>query len=181
MTTHNIFKTLLFMFFAVFMLSACGGGGSNGSADVNTTNGKASASATEFIVYKNPQCGCCSLWVKHMENAGFRLQTKDVNDVSPVKREFDIGLPEQSCHTAVWDNGKTQYAFEGHVPAPVVQRFLEKTPANARGLLVPGMPLGSPGMEQGDMRMAYNVLLLKNGGATEVYARVDDAGNISFQ
>lgn len=176
MTINNAIKALLFIPLALLAMAGCG----QNSADAGNVK-NSGASLAEFTVYKDPNCGCCSLWIKHMESSGFQMKAQDVDDVSSMKREFDIGLSQQSCHTAVWDDGKTRYVFEGHVPASLVQRFLTERPENAKGLLVPGMPVGSPGMEHGDMRMPYDVLLLKNGGATEVYAHVDDAGNISPQ
>lgn len=128
---------------------------------------------TEFVVHKDPQCGCCGKWIAHMENSGFTLEAKDSGDLSGIKREFGIKPSQQSCHTAVWRSGETRYVFEGHIPASVVRKFLDAPPKNARGLLVPGMPVGSPGMEYGDQKMPYDVLLLKNDGSTEVYARIE--------
>ena len=157
---------------ALFGLAAC-----TQESVGNAVQANAPSALAAFTVYKDPQCSCCSLWVEHMEDAGFQLQTRNIGDVSPIKRDFGIGLSQQSCHTAVWDNGQTRYVFEGHVPAALVQRFLQEKPENARGLLVPGMPVGSPGMEQGNLRMPYDVLLLKSDGATEVYAHVD--GNVA--
>lgn len=132
-----------------------------------------SPAAAEFVVYKDPQCGCCNKWIEHMKNSGFVLAGKDTADLSGIKREFDLKAEQQSCHTAVWRSGETRYVFEGHVPASLVQRFLDAPPENARGLLVPGMPVGSPGMEYGDQRMPYDVLLLRHDGTTEVYAHVE--------
>ncbi|HEX7028718.1 MAG TPA: DUF411 domain-containing protein [Gammaproteobacteria bacterium] len=170
MTFANAIKVFLFIPLALTVLSACG----EKSADAGNSKGGGPALAA-FTVYKDPNCGCCSLWIKHMESAGFQLEGKNVDDVSPVKREFGIGLSHRSCHTAVWDDGEARYVFEGHVPAPLVQRFLNERPENGLGLLVPGMPVGSPGMEHGDMRMPYDVLLLRKDGSTEVYAHI--AGN----
>ncbi len=95
-------------------------------------------------VYKSPACGCCGEWVKHMQASGFRVEIRDVADVTPFRRKY--GVPDQmsSCHTAIVG----RYVIEGHVPAADVKRLLrEKT--KARGLAVPGMVDGSPGMEQG--------------------------------
>ena len=92
-------------------------------------------------VYKSPTCGCCGEWVKHMEAAGFRLDVHPVDDVTPIKSRF--GVPEMlwSCHTAVVDG----YAIEGHVPADDVKRLMRERP-RVKGLAVPGMVPGSPGM-----------------------------------
>lgn len=96
------------------------------------------------VVYKSPACGCCGEWEKHMRAAGFRLETRHLADVTPVKRK--LGVPEtlRSCHTAMLGG----YVLEGHVPAADVKRLLRER-TKARGLAVPGMPVGAPGMEQG--------------------------------
>jgi len=95
-------------------------------------------------VYKSPACGCCGEWVKHIRANGFRVEALDVADVTPIRRRY--GVPEElaSCHTAVVGG----YAIEGHVPADDIKRLLRERP-RVRGLAVPGMVVGSPGMEQG--------------------------------
>lgn len=123
-------------------------------------------------VYKSPTCGCCSEWVDHMRAAGITVNAHNVNDLVSVKRTHGIARPYQSCHTAVSPEG---YVFEGHVPAKLVARFLAEKPVGARGLLVPAMPVGSPGMEMGSKFMPYNVLLLKVDGSTEIYEHVSQA------
>jgi hypothetical protein len=100
-----------------------------------------------------------------MREAGFPVETVDVGDMSAVKRRYGIPPGLQSCHTAVVDG----YAIEGHVPAEDVKRLLAEAP-EAGGLAVPGMPIGSPGMEQGDTVEPYEVLLVDDGQAT-VFAR----------
>lgn len=125
--------------------------------------------AQRLQVYKSPTCGCCTLWVDHMREAGFTAIAHDVDDLDAIKQNHNLPEAFQSCHTAVTDDG---YVFEGHVPASIVLRFLTERPADARGLVVPAMPVGSPGMEMGESFMPYDVLLLKKSGGTEVYARV---------
>jgi hypothetical protein len=100
-----------------------------------------------------------------MRKAGFTVQTHDMDDVAPVK--IEKGVPEglRSCHTAVTGS----YVFEGHVPADLVQKFLKGKPAHA-GLAVPGMPVGSPGME-GGRKDAYDIVAFDTSGATSVYAK----------
>lgn len=95
-------------------------------------------------VYKSPACGCCGDWEKHMRAAGFRLETRNLADVTPLKSK--LGVPEalRSCHTATVED----YVLEGHVPAADVKRLLRER-TKTRGLAVPGMPIGAPGMEQG--------------------------------
>ena len=117
----------------------------------------------EVSVYKTRTCGCCSKWVDHMKANGFDVKVTDVPSTAEYRQKY--GVPEKflSCHTAVVKG----YAIEGHVPAADVQRLL-KTGAKGKGLAVPGMPIGSPGMEQGPRRAAYSVLLFQaDGTATE--------------
>ena len=123
------------------------------------------ANAAEFTVYKSPWCGCCSKWVDHLQANGHTVSTKNIEDLDMVKKM--AGVPEglQSCHTAMVDG----YVIEGHVPAQDIERLLTERP-KARGLSVPGMPVGSPGME-GDAPDRYNVMLFKADGSTNVYAR----------
>lgn len=124
-----------------------------------------------LVVHKSPTCGCCGKWIDHMEENGFAVTPVDVADLGQVKREHDIWPAYRSCHTAVGE--QTGYIFEGHVPARIVARFLADPPADAKGLTVPAMPVGSPGMEVGDRFMPYEVLLLQKDGDTRVYARID--------
>lgn len=126
-----------------------------------------------FIVYKTPACECCSRWVDHMAGAGFEVAVEEMNDLSGIKRTFNLTPSQQSCHTAVWRQGDDRYVFEGHIPAALIRKFLQETPENARGLLVPGMPVGSPGMEYDNRHTPYDVLLLKDDGTVEVYAHID--------
>ena len=117
-------------------------------------------------VYKSPTCGCCSGWVEHMREEGFPVEAVDVTDISAVKEEYGIPPSLQSCHTAVVDG----YLVEGHVPASDVKRLLAERP-DAGGLALPGMPIGSPGMEvPGRPAESYEVLLVDNG-ETSVFAQ----------
>ena len=116
-------------------------------------------------VYKSPSCGCCNKWVDHLRANGFMVSTRDMADVSPVKEAFGVRSEHQSCHTAVVDG----YLVEGHVPADSIRRLLSERPSVA-GLAVPGMPMGSPGME-GPYKEPYNVLTFDEYGNTTVYER----------
>ena len=120
-------------------------------------------------VYKSPTCGCCELWVEHADANGFKSQVHHPDDLNTIKDKFGIAPEYQSCHTAVSPDG---YIFEGHIPARLVKQFLNEKPAGAIGLAVPGMPLGSPGMEVGDRITPYDVVLLRKDGNHSVYARV---------
>ncbi len=119
-----------------------------------------------ITVYQDPLCGCCGNWVEHIRSHGFEPQVEYRNDIQEVKRNFGVRPELSSCHTAVV-NG---YVVEGHVPGDVMRRFLAEAPA-ARGLTVPGMPMGSPGMEAPDGRVAeYQVLLFTGSGEASVYS-----------
>lgn len=121
--------------------------------------------ATRIHVYKNPDCGCCADWVKHLESAGFTVQVTEVSDTAETRKK--LGMPEKfgSCHTATVDG----YLLEGHVPAADVKRLLARRP-KALGLAVPGMPAGSPGMEVGSRKDPYQVLLVSRSGNASVFA-----------
>ncbi|OCK58242.1 DUF411 domain-containing protein [Bradyrhizobium sp. LMTR 3] len=109
-------------------------------------------------VHKDPNCGCCSGWVDHLRAAGFPVEVHDAADLAPIKQQHGIPPELAACHTAVV-NG---YAIEGHVPALAIQRLLAERP-NAKGLAVPGMPVGSPGMEGGTPQ-PYTVVLFGPAG-----------------
>lgn len=126
-------------------------------------------------VWKDPQCGCCQEWVEHLRAHGFAVEVHDAGNTAARKR---LGMPEKlgSCHTATVG----AYVIEGHVPAPDIQRLIKQRPA-ALGLAVPGMPIGSPGMDgpvyQG-RRDAYQVLLVQRDGGTSVFARYAASGSV---
>lgn len=124
-----------------------------------------SATAATLIVTKTASCGCCKHWVEHMRKAGFAVQVRDVEDVSPTARR--LGVPDQlrSCHTSQIGG----YVIEGHVPAADVKRLLAAKP-KAIGIAVPGMVVGSPGMEHGDHKEPYQVILFDKAGKTKVFA-----------
>ena len=123
------------------------------------------AHSAEIMVYKSPTCGCCKNWVSYMEKNGHSVKTQDFEDMDPIKKMAAIPEAFQSCHTAMIDG----YVVEGHVPAKEVERLLTERP-KARGIAVPGMVAGSPGMEQGETER-YNVMLFKSDGSSSVYAK----------
>ncbi len=122
------------------------------------------AAAAEMTVYKTLSCGCCTKWVDHLEENGFEVTVHSVDDLSPVKSRLGVPQTLQSCHTAEIDG----YVIEGHVPAEDIRRLLDERP-DATGIAVPGMPVGSPGMEYGDRKDAYDVILFGDG-EQETYA-----------
>ena len=123
---------------------------------------------TQMEVYKSPTCGCCAKWVEHVRQAGFTVQVKEMDDAALDAFKTKNGVPRtaQSCHTALIGG----YVVEGHVPAAEISRMLKERPA-VQGIAVGGMPAGSPGMEQGGRRDAYDVVLVLPDGRTTIYAR----------
>lgn len=122
--------------------------------------------AADIVVYKNPSCGCCGKWVEHMEKAGYDVTVKNRQNLEPEKSLYGVPKKMQSCHTAVVDG----YFIEGHVPASDVDRLLTERP-EIKGLAVPGMPSGSPGMDYpGSQSVAYKVYAIGNQGRNTVFA-----------
>ena len=120
-----------------------------------------------LVVHKNAYCGCCVVWIEHMRKAGFAVEVHDHEDMGPITQRVGVPYAKGSCHTAEIDG----YFVEGHVPAGDVKRLLAERP-DARGLTVPGMPAGSPGMEMPDGTVhPYSVELVHRDGSTTEYAR----------
>ncbi|RTM14579.1 MAG: DUF411 domain-containing protein [Bradyrhizobiaceae bacterium] len=117
----------------------------------------ASGEATEIRVHKDPSCACCSRWVEHLKAAGFAVKVEEVDDLVVVRKRLGVPADLAACHTAE----ASGYVIEGHVPALAIRRLLEERPV-AVGLAVPGMPVGSPGMEGGSPRK-YEVVLFGKG------------------
>lgn len=124
-----------------------------------------SADLESITVYKSPACGCCSKWVSHLQDNGFEVEAVNRKDMNSVKSE--AGIPSQlaSCHTAIIGG----YVIEGHVPADDIKRLLTERP-DVAGLTVPGMPMGSPGME-GPRQDKYDMLTFTTSGDTTVFSR----------
>lgn len=119
-----------------------------------------------MTVYKSPTCGCCKEWVKHVEAVGFKVKAVDMDDLSSIKRSAGVPPAMESCHTALVG----PYVVEGHVPADLVKKMLDEKPKIV-GLAVPGMVVGSPGMEQGSVKQPYTVIAFSRDGTSSVYAR----------
>lgn len=117
-------------------------------------------------VYKSPSCGCCGAWVKALQEKGFRVTTQDMDDVSAIAASAGVPDRLRSCHTAFVEG----YFVEGHVPNDDLRKLLAERP-KARGLAVPGMPIGSPGMEQGDMKQPFDTLIIGLDGKSRIFAR----------
>lgn len=125
----------------------------------------AALAAGEIVMHKDPYCGCCSAWAEHMRSHGFAVKEVVTNDITSVKLAHGLSRELASCHTAVVDG----YIIEGHVPAKDVKRLLAERP-DVAGLAVPGMPMGSPGME-GPVRQPYNVIAFIKDGKLKVFNR----------
>ena len=127
----------------------------------------AQALGVHVEVWKSPTCGCCKDWITHMQKSGFRFTVHEVGNTA-MRQRMKIPMALGSCHTAVIG----RYAIEGHVPARDVLRLLKEKP-EAIGLTVPGMPVGSPGMdgpEYGGRKDPYDVLLIARDGSTRVFS-----------
>jgi len=154
--------------FALF-ISEFAGAASLPAAGGSTQASPVSNKAITLDVFKSPTCMCCEKWIAHLQAHGFQTTVHHPADLNQEKASRGIKPKYQSCHTAVSKDG---YVFEGHIPAAVIQRFLTEKPKDAIGLAVPGMPMGSPGMEMGDHINPYDVLLLKADGSSAVYAQI---------
>ncbi|UTF61242.1 MULTISPECIES: DUF411 domain-containing protein [Gilvimarinus] len=159
----------ILLFITSLMFAACTEHSADDASQSMPSTEEDLASPIALTVYKTPTCGCCGLWVDHMKNAGFSTTVYDQENLNPIKYKHKIMPANQSCHTGIIEG----YVFEGHIPATVVKRFLKEKPENTIGLTVPGMPLGSPGMEVNGQFHEYDVLLMKEDGSTSVYAHID--------
>jgi len=119
----------------------------------------ASDASVHVVMHKNPGCGCCDLWAEHLRSHGFTVESIDDPKILAFKEEKNIPAPLMSCHTAV----VAGYVIEGHVPADDVKCLISSR-RDATGIAVPGMPVGSPNMEQGDYGEPYRVFLFSEAG-----------------
>ncbi len=150
----------------VIALASC----SDTAANTSTQTKSEKISPLVLDIYKSPTCSCCEKWISHVDESGFESKIHNFQNLSPLKEKAGIKPKYQSCHTAISKEG---YVFEGHIPAKFIKQFLnEKHSSEVIGLSVPGMPMGSPGMEYDDKFMPYDVVLLKSNGTHEVYRSV---------
>ena len=124
------------------------------------------AKADVLTVYKSPTCGCCGAWVKHIQASGLQVRVFETELVGAKAKELGVPDKFRSCHTAEIGG----YFIEGHVPADDIRRLLRERP-KALGLSVPGMPIGSPGMEQGGRRETFNTVIVDRTGAARIFHR----------
>lgn len=141
--------------------------GASIQAAASTPQPATDAALPAVIVHKSPTCGCCVAWVEHLRTAGFTVEVRDHENLEPVKSRLGVPYGKGSCHTAEVGG----YFVEGHVPADDIRRLLAQQP-DARGLTLPGMPVGSPGMESPDGHVEpYTVELVARDGSTHDFAR----------
>ncbi|MGV2827317.1 DUF411 domain-containing protein [Myxosarcina sp. GI1(2024)] len=122
------------------------------------------AGTLEMAVYRSPNCGCCRVWIEHAKQHGFQVTDIKTQNMEALKQKYGVPPELASCHTTIIDG----YVMEGHIPADDIKRFLASKP-DAAGLAVPGMPLGSPGMEAGDRKQPFQVLSFNDRGKVKVF------------
>ncbi|MEN5206981.1 DUF411 domain-containing protein [Stenotrophomonas terrae] len=169
--------SLLVLATGTLLISACNASPSASASAAATPTVAAPAKTVEaapaskalplVVVHKDPNCGCCGGWAEHMQAAGFPVQLNDTSDMMAVKQRLGIGDGMMSCHTSEIDG----YVVEGHVPVEDIKKLLAERP-QARGLVLPGMPVGTPGMESPDgYRQAFTVALLGNDGSLSEFSK----------
>ena len=152
---------LLMKLSAVFFITACSASDSEKATDNNQL--------AELKVYKSPTCSCCSKWIDHMNASGFSTTTKDSQTLSLIKDKYAVPQNYRSCHTGVTEDG---FVFEGHIPAKYIEQFLNQKPEGQLGLVVPGMPVGSPGMEYKDQFNPYTIMAFNKNGVLYPFAEI---------
>ena len=135
------------------------------SENVTATAETQAVLASEITVFRSPTCGCCGKWIDHAEAAGFQVKDEVTEDMSAIKQQYGVPQNLTSCHTTVVGD----YVVEGHIPVEDVQRLLVEKP-DVAGIAVPGMPIGSPGMESGDYTEPYTVFSFTESGETDAFA-----------
>lgn len=153
---RRVFSGLMLLA-VVWMQSAC----ADDAASVSTAD-----SPPLLVMHRDPSCGCCGDWAEHMQANGFEVEVRETNAINAVRKELGVPAQLASCHTAEVGG----YLVEGHVPADAVQALLEQQPEIA-GISVPGMPVGSPGMEMGERVDEYPVVAFDAEGRMTLFAR----------
>jgi len=155
-----VFFRIGFLMLMGIALAGCG----------SSQNNNETESRNSLVVYKSPTCGCCRKWIDHIQEVGFETDIVNKSNLSGIKKQYGIAKNAQSCHTAIYQD---RYVFEGHIPANMIQQFIDNPPSGAKGLVVPGMPVGSPGMESGSRFQPYKVWLLKENGEYSEYGKIE--------
>ena len=161
---ENNIKFKLNIKFLVFLLTAVFFTGPTSMTLANEDN-------LTLTVHKTPFCGCCKKWIKHAREAGINIIEKDHQNLNAIKREYKINPKHHSCHTSISKDG---YIFEGHIHADVIKKYLENPSENSKGLSVPGMPIGSPGMEMDGRLDDYVVLTMFEDNKDEIFLHSRD-------
>lgn len=157
----HILSNAALLLVSVGLLAAC-----SQSESKNANSETGNAEKVSFTMYKNEGCMCCTEWAKHMEANGYDVTEQPIDNLSAFKFTNKVPNDMGSCHTAIIDG----YVVEGHVPAEDVDRLLKERP-NAKGVAVPGMPIGSPGMENPNRPDdTYDVMIFQEDGSRKVYA-----------
>ncbi|WP_166482057.1 DUF411 domain-containing protein [Scytonema sp. UIC 10036] len=125
---------------------------------------EANTETQKITVYRSPSCGCCGAWVKHMQKHGFQIKDIKTDEIEAIKQKYNVPQELASCHTAIIDG----YLMEGHIPANDIKRFL-KQKSTLAGLAVPGMPVGTPGMEIENKKQPFAVVAFGNKGEVKVF------------
>ena len=138
-------------------------------SSVNTTFAEPVSKNTEVVVYRNPSCGCCGKWIKHLKANKFTVKEIILDNVDSIKKRYGVPKELASCHTAVVGD----YVIEGHVPAGDIENLLATKPKHV-GIAVPGMPVGTPGMEMGGRKDSYKVIAFDDKNRTQVFNSYGD-------
>lgn len=146
------------------MLVLIGCAGTKSTDIRNATASPSTEKPIDIVVYRSPTCGCCSKWMDHLQENNFNVKEIRSNDVQALKDKYGITTELASCHTAIVDG----YAIEGHVPANDIKTLL-KTKPNVAGISVPGMPIGTPGMEMGGDKETFDVFSFERGKPEQVF------------
>lgn len=161
----NQFLSAVALALAGLALSGCVKVGAPHGVAATTKPNAIDPSLPQVVAYRAPSCGCCEMWVEHMRAAGFDVAVRKTDGMEAAKSDAKVPAAGRSCHTALVGG----YFVEGHVPAADIKRLLESKP-DALGLTVPGMVVGSPGMDQGGGGLPYDVLLVARDGTTSMFA-----------
>ncbi|MCE3039913.1 DUF411 domain-containing protein [Helicobacter anatolicus] len=123
--------------------------------------------AQTITIYESPTCECCTKWSSYLKKNGFKTKDVKVANFYDYKNKYNIPENMRSCHTGYVEG----YFLEGHIPAEDIQKLLQQKPNDIIGLSVPNMPIGSPGMEQGDYKENYNTYAIKKDGSIIIWSR----------
>ncbi len=162
-SNHNIINKIVIILI-IILISSCTTDERSSESTVTKTD------SINLKVYKSRSCQCCKKWIKHLKENEIVAKPYDTNKLSLFKNQYGVPKNYRSCHTAISSEG---YVFEGHIPANIIKIFLNDKPENSIGLVVPGMPVGSPGMEYENKFAPYKVLSISQDGSVSTYATIN--------